>query len=151
MPIYMKIEGIKGESKAPRDGWIEVQSCQIGSGRGIGGSRGDGNTYSDINEVVITKNHDSSSTAIFREATHGTGTKVVIEFTNADNSVYLSLELENVLITNYSISGPGDKPVESLSLNATKISYSSKPPAKQTTGPPSIRMLWDMFVSKKTK
>lgn len=151
MPIYMKIEGIKGESKAPRDGWIELQSCQIGSGRGIGGSRDGGSTYSEISEVVITKNHDSSSTAIFNEAMQGNGKKIVIEFTNADNSVYLSVELENVLISNYSISGSGDKPVESLSLSATKISYSSQPPAKQTTGPSSIRMLWDMFVSKKTK
>ncbi len=150
MPIYMKIEGIKGESKAPRDGWIELQSCQIGSGRGTGGSRGDGNTYSATNEVVITKNHDSASASIFNEAIQGSGKKVVIEFTNDDNSVYLAVELENALVSSYSISGSGDKPVESLSLNATKISYSSKPPAKQTTGPRSIRMLWDMFVSKKT-
>ena len=38
---------------------------------------------------------------------------------------YLSIELENAMISNYSVSSGGDRPTESLALNFTKITYNN--------------------------
>ena len=122
MPIYMKYEGIQGTGKGKYSGWIELEGCQIGSPN-RGGSV--------INfEVIVTKFLDNSSSRLVQEALSGTGKKVTIDFVMTGESVpYMSIELENVIITSYQVNGTSDpdRPMETLSLNYTKISYSVKP------------------------
>src|SRR5687767_10105347 len=107
MPIYMKYEGIQGSATGTRQGWIELQSCQLGSGRGItsptGRSSNREGSAPSISEIVITKYQDNSSTHLFREALSGSGKKVTIEFAKADGTVYMKVELEGTLISNYSV------------------------------------------------
>lgn len=139
MPIYMKFEGIKGSATGSYQGWIELESAQMGTSRNVSGSTG-GNVNREsgvpsITEIVVTKLQDNSSTHLFREALSGSGKKVIIDFVRSGEcgAPYLSFEMENTLISNFSISGHGgdsrNKPVEFLSLNFTKISFSTKPTA----------------------
>lgn len=118
MPIYMEYEGIKGSATGTHQGWIELESCQLGSGRGSAPS---------VSEIIITKFQDDASTHLFREALYGKGKKVTIDFAKADGTVYMKVELEGTLISNYNVSGHGgdshSKPMESLSLNFTKITF----------------------------
>jgi len=135
MPIYMKIEGIKGNvTAAGHEGWIELMSAQLGVQRRVNttgqSSNREASTPS-VSEIVITKEVDNASTDLFRMSFVGEGKKVTIDFVSSDQTVpYLSIELENTLITNYSVSGHGgagrDAPMESLSLNFTKVSYTTK-------------------------
>ena len=52
---------------------------------------------------------------------------MIIEFTRADGSVYLRIELEGTLISSISTSGGGDRPLETLTLNFTKLEYKNVP------------------------
>ena len=127
MPIYMKYEGIAGSATGNRKDWIELQSAQLGSSTrgGFGGGEGTGKIH--FSEISITKYQDSASSHLFRESLNGEGKKVTIEFVKTDGTVYMKIELEGTMIVSYSISGHGgdskDKPMESLSLNFTKITF----------------------------
>ena len=136
MPIYMKYGKIEGPVTGKHKGWIRLDSAQIGVHRNVTtpterGANREANVPS-ISEVVVTKPQDSSSARLFNESLQGKGVKVTIDFVEDDNEApYMSIELENVLISSYSISGSGgdsnNRPIESLSLNFTKITFSTKP------------------------
>jgi type VI secretion system secreted protein Hcp len=131
MPIYMKYDGIDGEITASgHEKWIEISSFQWGVGRGIStptGSGGDRNTTAPtISEVTVTKPFDGSSVGLFQEVlTPGDAKKALLDFVRTDKdklAVFLSLELDDVMISGYHVSSGGDgQPQESLSLNFTKI------------------------------
>lgn len=142
MPIYMKFEGIVGPVKGKYAGWIELESCQLASGRGAAGGEHDKIRISDI---TISKRQDTSSTALFREALSGSGKKVTIDFVNAEGVAYMTIELENTLISSVSMSGNGGEgATESMSLNFTKIKYSTKPagPASDAN-PRNTQAVWN--------
>src|SRR5262249_33691826 len=87
-----------------------------------------------LSEITVTKDLDQANSELVRQALWGEGKKVVIDFVADDskNDVpYLSLELENTLISNYTVSGHGgfahSGPMESMSLNTTKLTYSTAP------------------------
>jgi len=131
MPIYMKIEGVEGPATGKYKDWIELESCQFGSprhGTSAGGrATNRENSAPAISEIVVTKLQDSASSQLFRLSLEGEGKKTTIVFVKENNVPYLELELENMLISNYSVSGhrgsSGLRPLESLSLNFTKITY----------------------------
>jgi type VI secretion system secreted protein Hcp len=130
--ILMNYGGkIKGDSAYPdHKDWIQLSSCQFGVGRGIASSSGGSDRETgtpSVSEVVVTKNSDVSSVDLFVESAGGKDPKLTtIDFCNVQGNkvnVYLQLELENTLISGYSVSSGGDRPTESLSLNFTKIKY----------------------------
>ena len=150
MPIYMGIfekpnvldKNFKGDVKAKGyEGWIELQSAQLGMNRSTPNPTGRGSgregSAPTVQEIVVTKYQDSVSTALFREALSGSGKLFVIAFVKEDGTAYLKIVLQNTLITSYSVSGHGgdshDKPMESLSLNFTKITYRDAPQSPDTT------------------
>lgn len=132
MPIYMKYDGIDGSvTQKGHEKWIELNSCQFGASRGmttlVGRASDREASEPSISEVVVTKPNDDASAKLFGEAVAGVdGKKVKIEFvsTGSPGVKYLEVQLENTLVSSYSMSGSsGDsRPMESLSLNFTKIS-----------------------------
>jgi type VI secretion system secreted protein Hcp len=86
-----------------------------------------------VSEIVVTKLQDSASTDLFRQSMWGEGATVQIDFVRAlpdgKPEVYMSITLENTLVSSFSVSGSGgagDKPMESLALNFTKVTYDVK-------------------------
>ncbi len=145
MPIYMKYEGIKGMvTDKDHEGWIELYSAQTGTAQ----------TAPQSSEVVVTRISDQISPLLFKESLSGESKKVTIHFVEINAGkprVYLSIELEGVMISSYSISGrsPEDRSMESLSLNFTKITYSAKPaevPKKADNK--SNKSMWDLIMGK---
>jgi type VI secretion system secreted protein Hcp len=131
MPIYMNYNDIPGDATAEgHEKWIELNSCQWGVGRGIssptGGSADRESSAPSVSEIVVTKSTDVASTKVLNEAYQGEGQKVQIDFCKTDKGkleVYLTLNLENTMISGYSVSSGGDRPTESLSLNFTKVEF----------------------------
>lgn len=130
MAIFMKYGDTKGEVTAEgyKD-WIEVQSLQLGVGRGIsagvgGGSKREASAPS-VSEVTVSKTMDAFSPLALKEAIGGKGVLVKIDVTRTDASgkhvAFQKYLLTNSMISGYSISSGGDRPSESLSLNFTKI------------------------------
>ena len=156
MPIYMKTDGITGSATGKYNGWIELDSVQLNPGRSFTSSTGrvaarDASPPS-VSEIVVTKHTDVASTKLFQASLGGGGKKVVIHFVKEDSKgqvPYLALELENTLISGFSVSSHGGastgRPMESLTLNYSKITYSATPVAA-STAPADVkdRALWNL-------
>ncbi|HEX6864285.1 MAG TPA: type VI secretion system tube protein Hcp [Thermoanaerobaculia bacterium] len=129
MAIYLKLGNIKGNvTTKGHEEWIEVASFQFGVTRGVntpvGHAKNREASAPSISEVTISKEMDQSSPYLFNESTVGKGLKATFHFcrTAADKlETYLEVELENVLVSNYSVSSGGERPSESVSLNFTKV------------------------------
>jgi len=150
MTIYMGIfekphvldRKFRGEVKAKGyEGWIQLQSAQLGTNRNITTSTGRGTNREAsapaIQEVVITKLQDSVSTALYRETLGGEGKLIVIAFVKEDGTSYTTIVMQNTMISSYSVSGHGgvtdSRPTESLSLNFANITFEMSPTSPDTT------------------
>src|SRR5208337_640048 len=135
MPIYCNYNNIPGDvTESTHTGWIELNSCQWGVGRGIssptGGSEDRESSAPSVSEIVTTKPTDIASPKLLNEAYQGTGQDVTIDFcktTAGQLQVYLTLITKNTMISGYSLSSGGDQPSESLSFNFTNIEFKSTP------------------------
>jgi type VI secretion system secreted protein Hcp len=133
MAAYLKYgTDIKGESIAEghkgSDGWIEINRVQWGCGRGIstpvGGSGKREASAPSVSEITITKQMDSTSLKLAKEALVGKAVTANIELVETGENqleTFLTINLTNCLISGYSYSSGGGRPSESLSLNFTKI------------------------------
>jgi type VI secretion system secreted protein Hcp len=150
MPIYMGIfekphvldRKFRGEVTAKGyEGWIQLQSAQLGTNRNITTPTGRGTnreaTAPATQEIVITKLQDSVSTALYKESLYGEGKLIVIAFVKEDGTTSMTLVLQNTLISSYSVSGHGgvtdSRPTESLSINFTNITFEMSPTSPDTT------------------
>ncbi|MFN0113206.1 MAG: Hcp family type VI secretion system effector [Paracoccaceae bacterium] len=127
MPIFMKIDGVKGAVQAVGyEEHIALDSIQYGVGRGVSSFTGTSREVSSpsFSEISCSKTLDSASQPIFRNAMFGDAIDEIKIFFVRDKTMgeleaYLTITLQNVLVTNYSIShsSGGDVPSESFSLN----------------------------------
>jgi type VI secretion system secreted protein Hcp len=154
MPIYMKIDGVRGGIKGGKyDGWIELTSAQIGTHRNVKDPTGSNvnreASVPSISEIVVTKVQDDASATLFRLALADTGRHATIVFVKGNPPApYLVIDLENTLFANYTVSGKGSDgktPIESLTLNFTKITQqvtAHHDPTSQENGPDKVK--WDL-------
>jgi type VI secretion system secreted protein Hcp len=134
MAVYMQVAGVTGDvEEKGHIGWIELNSFQWGVGRGIGspksGAKDREGAEASVSELTVSKTQDNATTKLMRLALWGKGKKVEIHFTrtgsNKEQIPYLKYELEDVLLSGYSMSSGGDRPSESVSLNFTKVTYTN--------------------------
>lgn len=134
MALFMKYGALTGDvTEAGHKTWIELNSLQWGVGRGIGSPKSSSadreSSEASVSEITVSKVLDEASTNLLREALWGKGKKVEIHFTrtgdNKEQIPYLKVELENTLVSGYSMSSGGDRPTESLSLNFTAVQLSN--------------------------
>ena len=130
MAIYMKYGDIKGPVTTEGfKNWIELTSAQLGAHRSIGtaarGSTSREHSEPSISEIVVTKLTDVASPKLFLDAVAGKlDSKVEIKWTTTTKGkveTFLAIKLENTGVASYNVSSSGDMPMESLSLNFTKI------------------------------
>jgi len=128
--ILIKFEtSIEGDSSvADHDKWITCDSLQFGVGRAISASGGGQDRESSnpsFSEISITKSMDKASIEIMMQASGGMSLgKCEIHFLqtggkNVKGQVYLKIELGETMISGYSVSSGGDRPMENISLNFT--------------------------------
>ena len=156
MPIYMNYDGVPGDVTAEgHEKWIELNSVQWGVGRGIssptGASADRESSAPSVSEITVTKDTDASSPKLLNEALQGEGKKVVIDFCKTDKGkleVYLTITLENTMVSGYSLSSGGDRPSESVSLNFTKVEFKNTGmgAAGETGSPDSVT--YDLATAK---
>jgi len=134
MSAYIKFSAVpKGESLATGHegsaGWIEISSFSWGAGRsvssGVGTSSKREASAPSVSDITVTKILDSTSPPILQQTLFGKGQTVQIDFTTQQSDkleTYLTYTLTNTLISGYNVSGSSaDRPVESLTLNFTKV------------------------------
>jgi type VI secretion system secreted protein Hcp len=142
--IYLKIDSIKGSTTDTKfKEQIELGSFQWGAGIGVGSARGGDRTTSEpsVSEITATKQLDKASEGLFKALLKGEPVgKGTISFTAAskgESVAYAVLEIEEVIISGYSMSSGGDIPSESISLNFTKFDYSFTGRDEKHTGSPT--------------
>jgi len=149
---------IKGGSQIEgHKDWIACDSIQFGVGRAISSSADKGADRDTSNptfsEVTISKPTDMASADLFFQATCGKSLgKAEIHFVQTGGAdkhdqVYLKIELEEAIISSYSISSGGERPSESFAINFNKVSfqYDSFDGKKVTAG---TAKKWDLAKNK---
>jgi len=101
-----------------------LESVNFGSGR-----RTPGHHSPNITDLTMTRVIDQYSPLFFQEISILKSRSMTIYFrkgTATTIKIYMTAEIENAQITSYSYNRgdkPGDKPIELISINFTKISY----------------------------
>ena len=136
MAIYMNYNNLAVKGNVTAEGyanWIRLDSMSFGVGRYISMEAGHmanrESTRPNITEVSVSKSMDSASSGLFKESLTGSaGIKVVIDVvrTSADKlDKFVTYELENVMISNYSVSASAESaPSENITMSMGKITMS---------------------------
>lgn len=77
-----------------------------------------------LGEVTITKLQDKASTYFFHEATVGKGQKAIFHVTKQGEEgldEIMTIELTDAMISSYSVSVQGDRPVETITISYTEM------------------------------
>jgi type VI secretion system secreted protein Hcp len=132
---YLQIDGVKGESQEDKHAdWIEILSYNhhvsqpVSSTKSSAGGASTG--ISEHGDIYVTKYIDLATPKLHEAASTGKHfSKAVIEMfrQSGDSKVkYLSIKLEEVLISNVQLTTNGDKdhlPTETVGLNYGKIEW----------------------------
>jgi len=140
--MFLKLGEIVGESEDENHPkWIEILSMSHSFSQptaAVRGSSGATTEKANHSDISITKYLDCATDAILSTCWTGEQLpKSEIEFFRSDGSAtavkYLKIDLENVIVSNYSISaGGGDIPMENISLAYGKVTYNYIPVTKET-------------------
>lgn len=171
--IYLKIEGVPGESSAAdHRGEIEVLSWSFGatqpsmprfgggaaSGRAAMGSPGTQEPPPGPGAMTVAKSYDAASAKLLQacaQGKHFPKATLSVRKAGGGQQEYMTYELENVLVSSYSLSpqsgasSGGDRPMESLSLNFTKITYKTAPAGEKSGASPAGKAGYDVAPAKK--
>jgi type VI secretion system secreted protein Hcp len=145
MPTYMGVfdkpnvlsREFRGEVKAAGfEGWIELQTAQLGQSRPISMASG-GSTNREtgptVHEIQASKFTDSTSTALFKASLDGKGKLVIIAFVKEGSSdASLTFVLQDAIVASY-VPGSGDPPRDSFTLNFTTITFDTSAKSPNTT------------------
>jgi len=161
MSAYIKFANIaKGDSQAGDHsgdkGWIVLSSVNFGTNRNITTPTGGGTTREaakpTVNEVIINKLMDSTSSNWLQESLTGSkaGTAVIelVQAGSAKLQTYLTVTLTNTMVSGYNVTSSGDRPVEQITLNFTKIEFKYTP--YDDTGTPGTPTSATYDISKGT-
>lgn len=122
---------IKGDSQqADHEDWINLTSISLGVGRSIttSASGKDRETSTpNFTEVAYTKDTDIASNELFAQATFGKKIceMAVVHFIQTGgegaDQIYMEYELYEPIITSFSLSSSGERPMENGTISFTKI------------------------------
>lgn len=127
--MFLNLDGIKGESSdSKHKGEIDIESFSWGMAQTGAGHRGSGSGSGkvDIQDISIVKLVDKASATLMLACANGkhiTKGKLTLRKAGENPLEYLTIDLENILVSNIAYSGAnsGDIPTETLSLNFVKV------------------------------
>ncbi len=129
MAIYLKIDGIDGDvTAAGHENWVECDSMEWNVNRSLSTKPGQGkdreSTTPVVGEITLTTKMDKTSPLFFAESCVGQGKTAkihMVQTSSAGIETYMEYTLTNTLISGYNVMSNGDRPVEAISLNFTKV------------------------------
>lgn len=155
--MFLKLEGIKGESKdAQHKDEIQIHSfswglTQTGTG-GFGGGSGAGKVQA--SDVTVTKFFDKASPALMLACCNGKHINqgvITVRKAGEKPLEYLKITLSDVLISGITQSNGGDElVVETLHLNFSKFQVEYQEQKPDGSGKPAGEMAWDLKANEKS-
>ena len=142
MAIYMKLGSIAGSvTTNGYENWIMLEEFKWGFA--ASGTLAQAGAEVTVREVAVKMRAESASPLVVNAGLSRSVLKPSVQFkfttTGKDSVVvFLSYELSNCIISSYGIEAPGEgHPIESLSLNFTKITETYNPRDSKLIGSPS--------------
>ena len=149
--LYLKLDGIEGESKdEAHQSWIDLSSFQFGATGPHIGPAGEDHERASFSEFTFTKFVDKNSPGLLFDTASATPIKNatidVVKPGTDKSKAFLEYKLSNVLISSYSTSGGSDddRPTESVSLSYSEIQMQYFPQKNGTFDNP-VFMEWDIL------
>lgn len=153
---FLKIDGIPGESTDDRHkDWINIESFSWGASNTAGHSAGGGGGAGKVvfQDIHFTKILDKASPKLMLAVASGQHIKEVIlvgQLTGERGQEFLEIKMTDVLISSYQSGGSsGSLPVDSFSLNFSKIEFSYKPMKADGSLDAPVKAGWDLKANKK--
>jgi type VI secretion system secreted protein Hcp len=152
--MFMKIEGIEGESTARggHDAWIEIDSFGWGESRPQGGTgqsrRRSSVTFSDVS---VVKKVDGSSPSLYlacASGTHYPAAELVVRKAGSGD-FYFRIRLDDVRVSSVSVSASAEhaEPMEEVGLTYGKIRWEYSPQGDKAPGG-NVERSWDLMANK---
>jgi len=157
--FYLKIGDIEGDSTVSgHENQIELMSVTVGANMPTG-SRSSGGSATTarvaMSDIALVKQTDKASTKLFLACCSGTHyAEAVISVNRPDGQgnlvEYANWTLEDVVVSSFTHGASGDDmPVESISLNFGKITFTYTPTDPATAASQgSLTAGWDVSLNK---
>ena len=143
---YLKYGSIKGETTAEAfKDLITVLSVDWNVSREISSHTGTAmdreSSSARLGDITITKLQDSASSYLFEEATIGKGLPAIFHITKQGDKVeeIMKIELTDAMISSYSVSVQGDRPVETITISYTEMMMTVTPTDDKNNTTASLR------------
>ncbi len=126
---------------------IEIASWSFGSSNptsvgSSGISSGREASAPSVSEIVVTKTQDKSSPKLAEGVSKGKTTQELKKQTTHNGDTYYQVKLTDVMVSSWQTSSGGDRPMESLSLNFTKIEWNYTP--QNADSPALLKGSWNL-------
>ena len=155
--MFLKLDGVQGESRDSKHSkeidvlswsWAADQSGKAGNQSGAGAGK------VHVHDIQVTKYMDKSSPVLMLYCCNGKHiSKATLTCRKAgENPVeYLKIELEEVIITNYTTGGTtqDDRQMENISLNFAKFKKIYTPQSAQGSAEGAIEHGWNIAENTK--
>jgi len=154
---FLLLDGIKGESNdAKHKGEIDVKSFAWGVSQAGAGhtGMGSGASKAHFQDLTIVKSVDKSTPLLklaCASGKHITKGKLTVRKAGENPLEYLTIDLENVLVSSYSLSGVtgGEIPGEQVTLNFAKIKSEYWTQTAQGAKGENANFSWDVSANQK--
>ena len=153
---YLKLGGLQGESQdAAHTGWIEVLSFSWGASRSGIAAGGGGAGKVSFSDFTIVKVLDKSSPLLAVNLASGKYlSSAVLELVRPDGQVFMDYKLSDLRLSaiqenaGAGVSSSDDRPMESISLNFSKIEYDYTPYGIDGTPGMTVTAGWDLKANR---
>ncbi len=153
--FYVQVDGVKGSSAdAGHKDWMDATNWNVGAhhpgGFKHGGAGSTGKTA--FTDLSFSTHLDSAYPDMFLFCSNGkTISKVKLECikeTGDSKLKYLTVTLENCIVSSCSSSTHGDRPSANYSFNFAKMTVDYTPQAKGGSGSGAVTHYWDVNENK---
>ena len=122
--MFLKIEGIEGESKDKTHG-KEIDILSLSWSSAMQSSRAGGAGKASVEDLSVTKYIDKATPKLFESLATGkhiAEAKIVVRSAGGNPVEYLKYTLQDIIVTSYSTGSSGeDRPTESVSFSYSKV------------------------------
>jgi type VI secretion system Hcp family effector len=152
MGIFLQFGSVLGDVEdAGHTNWIDLQSAGWSLTRPVsntaGSSAGRVLSAPQMAELVVTKDQDVASIPLIQAALEGSPVAAQIDFCSTGQTqqdVYYTIAMTGVVITSFSQAGAQGRPVESISFNYQKITFTGTQMDADGTAASPASYGWDV-------
>lgn len=158
MSIFLSFGSVLGDVEdAGHTNWIDVSAVNWSLSRPVsnpaGSSSGRVLSAPQLSELTITKDEDVATIPLIQAALEGSPVAAQIDFCTTgtgQQQVYYTIAMTNAIITGFGQSGSEGRPVESVTLNFTQISFTGTQMDPDGTAASPASYGWDISTNAST-